>query len=96
MLEMEASSGMETIETVGREVASGATPPLLDQMWTWWNSGSCTYKASNMRKQQREGSDWNRNGTQHMSFLTMFTFKVGIFAKMPPSVTANHIDHIEC
>ena len=25
-----------------------------------------------------------------------FTFKVGIFAKMPLSVTANHTNHIEC
>ena len=24
-----------------------------------------------------------------------FTFKVGIFAKMPPSMTANHTDHVE-
>ena len=24
-----------------------------------------------------------------------FTFKVGIFAEMPPSVTANHTDHVE-
>ena len=68
---MEASSGTETIETMEREVASGATPPSLDWVWMWWSSGSCTYKASNMRKQQREGSDWNRNGTQHMSFLTL-------------------------